>query len=79
MPFPHGEQRGYSRGCRCDSCRTAHAAYVRQRREVARFLPDKQIPHGSTNGYVNYRCHCTPCTEAHRLRVRAYRANRRAT
>lgn len=29
--YPHGEQRGYDRGCSCDRCRAANAARVRTR------------------------------------------------
>lgn len=73
--FPHGEQRGYSRGCHCDDCKAAHAAYTRRHR--GRDLPAKQIPHGTANGYVNYRCRCTPCSEAARLAQWRRRQSRR--
>lgn len=33
--FPHGTVRGYSRGCPCDDCRTAHSADTAARRERA--------------------------------------------
>jgi hypothetical protein len=31
-PSPCGTNASYGRGCRCDECRGAHAAYMRQRR-----------------------------------------------
>lgn len=35
-PIRHGEHAGYSRGCRCDDCRTAHRIYNRDRLRVIR-------------------------------------------
>ena len=32
--FPHGERRGYDRGCKCADCKRAAAAYARERRGV---------------------------------------------
>lgn len=45
--FPHGEPRGYKRGCRCDSCMEAHRAYnraYRAARSPKRFKPPKPWP-----------------------------------
>jgi hypothetical protein len=36
VPFPHGQQRGWGRGCRCDRCRQADLAYQRSRRAKRR-------------------------------------------
>jgi hypothetical protein len=76
VDYPHGERRGYLRGCHCDPCRSAHAEYERRRRAVRQTLPAKEIPHGS-GGYTNYRCRCAECTEGHRLRIHQYRDQRR--
>src|SRR5256885_704702 len=35
--------------------------------------------HGTTNGYGNLGCRCTPCTEAHRQNHAAYMARVRAS
>jgi len=34
--------------------------------------------HGSESTYVNYRCRCTPCRAARRLKLRGYRREARA-
>lgn len=33
-------------------------------------------PHGTQQGYANWSCRCTSCTEAHRQHVADWRANR---
>lgn len=66
---------GYTRGCRCDVCRSAKAAYLRRRRnrarELARRFTDGQgrhlatgITHGTAVGYDESGCRCQPCTSA---------------
>jgi len=75
--FPHGENRGYLRGCSCDACRAAHAATARRSRDRLSRVPATQVPHGTRNGYVNYVCTCDPCTEANTAYIRAYRARQR--
>lgn len=62
--YPHGEPRGYNRGCRCEKCVTAIRAYwkAKQRR-----LRSSEIPehiHGTVNGYSNYGCRCDQCLAA---------------
>jgi hypothetical protein len=45
--YPHGESRGYKRGCRCEPCREACAAYsraYRAARSPKRFKPPKPWP-----------------------------------
>lgn len=69
--FPHGENRGYQRGCRCDDCRAAHSAYNIRRRRARAATPPELIPHG-TSGYSNYGCRCPVCSEAQRQRVIRY-------
>lgn len=31
------------------------------------------VPHGTENGYVNYKCRCPWCKRAHAVYIRAYR------
>lgn len=71
--IPHGELRGYLRGCRCPQCRKANRIYQADRRARLAAVPDKQKPHGTTNGYFNYGCRCDACTQA----TRDYQAARR--
>lgn len=74
--FPHGEQRGYSRGCHCGSCRAAHNETQKRGTRARATRPAKQIPHGTQNGYCNYSCRCPACTEANAARSRQYRQRR---
>lgn len=83
-PLPlteHGTDKGYTHyKCRCDSCRTAHNAKVKERnknrreyyREHPEMIPDSK--HGTVTGYTSYSCRCDRCKEAHRVST----ANRRA-
>lgn len=69
----HGYVR-YTRGCRCEICRDAKAAYMRQRRGEAyaqaraarsrgeRYVADG-IKHG-LGGFQNHGCRCETCTFA---------------
>jgi len=72
--FPHGENRGYLRGCSCTGCRAANAAYKRAQRAKLKRVPAKQVPHGTRNGYDAYGCRCGTCTEASAAYKREYRA-----
>lgn len=70
---------GYTRGCRCDICRAAKAAYSRARRAVANaptrtpainakgrpILIAEGIRHGTRHGYEEYACRCDACRTAH--------------
>ncbi len=67
---------GYSRGCRCDECRTAKAEYMRARRATARRLADRftddagahfvpDVTHGRV-GFEEHGCRCPQCVEARR-------------
>ena len=62
----HGTNSGYSKGCRCDDCKSANKAYRKAWAERRR----ASIPHGTTNGYANYGCRCDPCKAAHSARVK---------
>lgn len=54
----HGTRARYSRGCRCDQCRGANAAYDRELRARAG-LPE----HGKRSTYTK-GCRCDPCRAA---------------
>lgn len=60
MTADHGTRARYHRGCRCDQCRAANAAYDRELRARAG-LP----VHGKRGTYTS-GCRCEPCTEANR-------------
>ncbi len=66
---------GYSRGCRCEVCRTAKAAYMRRRRATARTVARRYtdatgrhlaygVTHGTVSAYEEGGCRCQPCTTA---------------
>jgi hypothetical protein len=75
--FPHGERRGYRRGCKCADCRAANAAEYRASRERRKLLSTDLIPHGTRNGHLAYGCSCGPCRAANRAYRREYDARRR--
>ena len=67
----------YTHGCRCDECRAAKAAYMREKRAAAReaagtlidslgrnYVPG--IKHGAA-GYKDHLCRCEVCTAAKRV------------
>lgn len=66
----------YTHGCRCDECRAAKAAYMRQKRRAARDYAGQLIAvdgsryvapgitHGTYAGYQDARCRCLECTAA---------------
>lgn len=67
--FPHGELRGYARGCRCDRCRAANTAkHMSLRAERARRAED--APHGTPGGYGNWGCRCEECVAANMDAIR---------
>lgn len=74
MPdIQHGTLAGYLRRCRCGPCRAANTDYMRARKAYYAQLPDRQIPHGTRNAYMNYSCRCDPCRQANSAYQRAYR------
>ena len=64
----HGTANGYHNlKCRCQPCKTAHAASVREKREARRLrgLPPGDPRHGKESTYTNWRCPCDLCRIAH--------------
>jgi hypothetical protein len=69
--FPHGERRGYARGCRCLDCKAGNAAdRLRLRRKHAQRTTPEGIPHGYSR-YVNWSCRCEICKAANLERIAA--------
>lgn len=68
----HGTDNGYSnRGCRCDRCRAAHAAYQAEGRiRRARYYPRSH----NDGAYHNWGCRCAECRRAHAAHQRDYTA-----
>ncbi len=55
----------YGRGCRCNTCRAAKAAYMRQQRATRKGLAATAgITHGTTHAYTVYGCRCHWCRQA---------------
>lgn len=69
----HGYGKYTNGGCRCDVCRQAMATYQRAARARRAALPERQIPHGTVNGYANYDCRCDSCAAAKRAANREFR------
>lgn len=69
---PHGTPTRYRQECRCDECRAANTKYNRELRRKG-----EAPTHGTDSGYRNYGCRCVPCTEAHNIAQRDYRARAR--
>jgi hypothetical protein len=64
----HGTSTGYQRhGCRCDGCRAAAGAQVREARKGMRERGAENpalIPHGTSTGYSTWGCRCWRCSNA---------------
>lgn len=73
LTYPHGSDSGYGQGCRCDACRSAHAAATRLRRAEKATRLD-EAPHGTANTYTNWGCRCAPCTAAHSAALKRRRS-----
>lgn len=70
----HGTRSRYIHdGCRCDACRTANRAYLREweAKRQRPTLTDDDSRHGTVNGYKHFGCRCEPCKEAKRLQQQA--------
>jgi hypothetical protein len=79
MTAEHGTASRYRNdGCRCQSCRDASAAKMREFRSQPHD-PDS-IRHGELSTYVNFRCRCAECSAAsnayERLRWQRAKAQR---
>jgi hypothetical protein len=75
---PHGTRARYIwifDPCRCELCRSASTAYNLDLIEMRSKMND--IPHGTANGYNNYKCRCDACREAHRIRMNNYNGRKR--
>ena len=72
IPPAHGTDSRYTKGCRCDECRSAHAEARRNLR--ARYRVEGFPSHGTYGSYSN-GCHCAECTAA----FRKYAAARRSS
>lgn len=57
----HGNS-GYRKGCRCAVCRSWKSESLLSWRGSQ---PTEEIPHGTNNGYVHYKCRCLRCRQAH--------------
>lgn len=78
----HGTTSGYRYGCRQPCCRTAIAAYMRDRKQIRlQLIADgydlADLAHGEYVTYVNWRCRCVPCVEAYRAYENDLRASKR--
>lgn len=56
---------GYTQGCRCDTCKSAKAAYMAARRGLAYIQPalsdSQDITHATRFAYEERGCRCGPC------------------
>lgn len=68
----HNHSTYTNRGCRCEVCRAAQAAYMREYKSRI-FLMPGDSRHGTDNGYNNYGCRCAKCRAA-RSEYRSRRA-----
>ena len=70
MVRTHGKESTYKNGCRCQSCKTAHAE------AAARYRDNNPGPkeHGTIYAYRVLGCRCDDCREANRVYQAAYRA-----
>lgn len=72
MARTHGLASNYRNGCRCPACRTAHNQFTNDaiRRRKQRIAADPSLAtHGHASTYNNWGCRCTPCTNAHKVRM----------
>lgn len=68
----HGTRAAWRWGCRCDKCKPMKEGKrndpsFMQKRNGRNFHPN--APHGTENGYNNYRCRCDECTAANTLKT----------
>lgn len=59
----HGTTGGYTnRGCRCQECRDAQAAYSRAYKARRKAAGD--FDHGTITAYASWGCRCRSCSQA---------------
>lgn len=68
----HGTPYRYRAGCRCASCKQAHAAKVRSDRGKRMARGSTPATHGSVT-YRNYGCRCQACSTANSEYLQQYR------
>lgn len=77
----HGSPAMYQhRGCRCETCVTAHNRRQTQMRRyrTMKLQQDPSLaPHGSPSTYTNWGCRCDECRAAWRVEMRRQAARRR--
>ncbi|GGV80392.1 WhiB family transcriptional regulator [Streptomyces thermoviolaceus] len=76
----HGDHRTYMKGCRCDDCRKAKAAYMATWRNsrLGDAAGADRAGHGKQSTYMNYGCRCQRCKAANAAAQRERRTRRRA-
>lgn len=78
----HGTRYAYNtHGCRCDECKAASAAYMRDyyaRNKRGEVNNTTEIPHGTVNGYSYRGCRCDACKKAVSDYQKEYRARKKA-
>jgi hypothetical protein len=65
----HGTRSKYQSGCHCADCRSAEAAYRKERTRLnaARLAADPTLkPHGRLSTYTQWGCRCVYCRRAMR-------------
>lgn len=64
-------------GCRCDDCKSANSAYMREWRKKAATSVGANFNHGTVGGYTNYKCRCLDCAAAAASYHKGWREARR--
>lgn len=71
----HGTRSMYLAGCRCEPCKAAQAAYMREKREQrGANLAADDPRHGKKGTYDYYGCRCQACTKANTEAVKERKA-----
>ena len=75
----HGTDARYKQHCRCESCRAAHTAADKARRQRRLHDPRLGMVHGKRSTYNNQGCRCELCRAAKSAYDRdLFRRNREA-
>lgn len=78
MSVVHGYSAYRNSKCRCALCTQAASAYMASWRAQKSGLPEGDPRHGTTNGYINYKCRCNDCCAANTASGRARYQARKA-